>query len=123
MFALAFMFLGMLVGFLLRKTSIPGHIARLFIPIVCALLFAMGMLIGHNPMIMDNLHTLGLHGFLMAFSSMVGSAVVVSIICRLFPARNTAGSTGLTAAAAGRTEEGLRENGLQENGLHKDGQQ
>lgn len=94
MFALAFMFAGMLVGFLLRKTSIPGHIARFFLPIVCALLFAMGMLIGSNPMIMGTLHTLGLHGFFMAFFSMAGSAITVSIICRLFPAKSSAHEAG-----------------------------
>ena len=94
MFALAFMFAGMLLGFLLRKTLLPGLVSRLLLPIICALLFAMGVLIGANPMVMDNLHTLGFHGLVLALATTTASALCVALICRLFPDRPKAKNTG-----------------------------
>lgn len=94
MFALAFMFAGMLIGFLLRKTVLPGLISRLLLPIICALLFAMGVLIGANHMVMDNLHTLGLHGVILALATTAASALCVALICRLFPDKKRAGDMG-----------------------------
>ena len=85
MFALAFMFAGIALGLLLRKTPIPALASRLLVPITCAMLFALGLAIGTNPMIMGSLDSLGLQGLTFAVACMVGSALVVSLFCRLFP--------------------------------------
>ena len=90
MFALAFMFAGILVGYLFRKTPFPGRIAGLLTAIICALLFAMGMPIGANPMVMNNLDTLGLRGLGLALATTAGSVVCVFLICRLFPDKHPA---------------------------------
>ena len=85
MFALAFMFAGIALGLLLRKTPIPALASRLLVPITCAMLFALGLAIGANPVIMGSLDSLGLQGLAFAVAGMVGSALVVSLFCRLFP--------------------------------------
>ncbi len=90
MFALGFMFLGMLAGFLLRETSLPGLLCRLTMPCILALLFCMGALIGANPAIIDNLHTLGFQGGVLAVATLVGSLVTVLIICRCVTGERTA---------------------------------
>lgn len=91
MFALAFMFAGMAIGFILRNTPVPALAARLLVPITCAMLFALGLAIGGNSMIMESLHTLGVQGLTFAVAGMTGSALAVSLICRLFPDREDAG--------------------------------
>ncbi len=82
MFALGFMFLGMLAGYLLRHTKIPALICRLVMPLILALLFCMGVLIGDNPAIMDNLHGLGLQGAVLAAATLAASLITVLLICR-----------------------------------------
>lgn len=94
MFALAFMFAGMALGFLLRKTPLPALAARLLIPITCAMLFALGLAIGANPMIMNSLDSLGVQGLTFAVAGMIGSALVVSLICRLFPDKGSVPQAG-----------------------------
>ncbi len=102
MFALAFMFLGILLGWLLRATRLPGLLSRLVMPCILSLLFFMGVVIGGNPAIMDNLPSLGMQGAVMAVATIAGSVVVVTIITRLF-ARDY--------APAGQSQQGSEKNG------------
>ncbi len=66
MFALAFMFLGMALGFLLRACPLPGLVSRLVMPFILALLFCMGALIGGNESLMASLPALGARGLALA---------------------------------------------------------
>ncbi len=93
MFALAFMFLGILIGFLLRNTAFPVLVARCVMPVILALLFCMGVLIGANDTIMNNLPSLGLSGLVLAASTLAGSVACVSLICHVLNRRKNAAAT------------------------------
>lgn len=85
MYALAFMFLGMAAGFLLRTTPFPALAGRLLTPLICALLFAMGVLIGENGQVMAALPALGLKACVLAASTLAGSVLATLLLLRLFP--------------------------------------
>lgn len=85
MFALCFMFLGMFLGYLLRERRVSAWCCRLVMPCILALLFCMGVLIGSNDVIMDNLHGLGLLGAVLAIATLAGSVLAVWFMVRLFP--------------------------------------
>ncbi len=78
------MFFGIFLGYLLRKTTLAQIPCRLVMPCIFALLFCMGVLIGNNKEIMNNLGSLGIEGLLIAVASLVGSCLVVTIISRIF---------------------------------------
>lgn len=85
MFALAVMFVGILLGFLLRGTRLPALASRLVMPAIIILLFFMGLGIGANHRLMDNLPTLGLRGLLLTLAALAGSLTVVCLLRRFLP--------------------------------------
>lgn len=102
MFALAIMFCGMAVGFLLRATPLPGWAGRLFMPAVMCLLLCMGLAIGANDTLMRALPTLGLRALALTLASLAGALALVMALSRLMPWPGHAGG----AAAEGVAEEG-----------------
>ena len=78
-------FIGIALGLLLKRTALPKLADRLFMPIVCALLFAMGYVTGGNAELMANLPTLGLQALLLAGATIVGSVLCVCLIGRFLP--------------------------------------
>jgi len=78
-------FIGIALGLLLKRTVLPRLADRLFMPIVCALLFAMGYVTGGNAELMANLPTLGLQALLLAVAAIIGSVVCVCLLCRILP--------------------------------------
>ncbi len=100
MFALLFMFFGIACGYFLRNTKAAAFFCRLVMPSILALLFCMGVLIGNNEAIMNNLDTLGLQGLMLAVATMTGSCLAVSLIVRLFFKNGTAGSSNEKESAS-----------------------
>ena len=78
-------FIGIALGLLFKRTALPKLADRLFTPIVCALLFAMGYVTGGNADLMANLPTLGLQALLLAVAAIAGSVLCVCLIARFLP--------------------------------------
>ena len=78
-------FIGIALGLLFKRTALPKLADRLFMPIVCALLFAMGYVTGGNAELMANLPTLGLQALLLAVATIAGSVLCVCLIGRFLP--------------------------------------
>lgn len=65
---------GMLAGYLLRKRNRVISVSeRLVTYAIYLLLFLLGVVIGTNPQIMENLHTLGLKALLITLGGVMGS--------------------------------------------------
>jgi len=78
------MFGGIAVGYLLRKVEALQKVGKLISVTIFLLLFLLGITVGSNPDIMNNLTTLGWQAFLLAFAGTLGSVVVAGIVYHYF---------------------------------------
>lgn len=77
------MFTGMLVGYLLRnRKSVFKVNARLTLWMIYLLLFFLGLAIGYNEYIMQNLSILGLTGLMVSVSALAGSIFTAWLLWR-----------------------------------------
>ncbi|MGD9707831.1 MAG: LysO family transporter [Candidatus Delongbacteria bacterium] len=80
-----FLFLGVVLGYFIReKKSILKHLDKITFWSVLALLFLLGFSVGRNPVIIKNLHNLGLQALVLSIAAVLGSAIVSLIVYRLF---------------------------------------
>lgn len=82
---LAIMGVGMLMGLLLRnKKNIVKLNNKSIMFIIFMLLFFMGISVGQNAEIMNNLDTIGLRGLQFAIVAVMGSIMLAWLVYRLF---------------------------------------
>ncbi len=75
------MFLGMCVGFFLRKkTKTKTFIEKLTTAVIFILLFVLGMAIGSNKNIMHSLQTLGTQALIISFGAIAGSVLLAWLV-------------------------------------------
>lgn len=80
-----FLFLGTVLGYFIReKKKILKHLDKVTFWSVLALLFLLGFSVGRNPVIIKNLHNLGLQALILSVAAVIGSAVVSMVVYRLF---------------------------------------
>lgn len=75
---------GIITGYLLRRIpdlKIVGHLITVFIFL---LLFSLGITVGKNDMILNNLHTIGLQALIITIGAVSGSILFTVIIYRKF---------------------------------------
>ncbi|MCK9205591.1 MAG: lysine exporter LysO family protein [Salinivirgaceae bacterium] len=78
---LSLMTLGILLGYVIRqKKKITKRINHSTFWVVLLLLFFMGVSVGSNPKIMQNLQTIGLRGLELALSATFGSILLVWLV-------------------------------------------
>ena len=79
------MFAGIAAGYLLRKIELLQKIGKPISYTILLLLFLLGISVGANKDIVDNLATLGGQAFLLALAGTVGSVLAgwESIVCFL----------------------------------------
>jgi len=76
---------GIIVGLLLRKKqNIVNYFNKSIIWFVVILLFLMGISVGVNNKIMDNLSSIGLQGLILSLTAILGSSVLSYIVYTLF---------------------------------------
>ncbi|MDD4141464.1 MAG: LysO family transporter [Bacteroidales bacterium] len=75
---------GILAGFLLRNWKMIHKIGGIIFVIIILLLFVIGISVGSNEMIMDNLASLGGQALLIATASSLGSALAALAVYKLF---------------------------------------
>ena len=68
------MFIGIGLGYLLRRQSLPW-INKAITALIWLLLFLLGIEVGHNERIIRSLPTLGLEAFIIAIVCVLGSCV------------------------------------------------
>ena len=68
------MFIGIGLGYLLRRQSLPW-ISKAITALIWLLLFLLGIEVGHNERIIRSLPTLGLEAFVIAIVCVLGSCV------------------------------------------------
>ena len=74
---------GMLAGYLLRNRNL-SLVPRLVTVAIWALLFLLGMSVGGNRAILDNLHTLGLEALALTAGGVLGSVALAWVVYRVF---------------------------------------
>ncbi len=78
------MFCGIAVGYLFRKEEWPQKIGKPISYTILLLLFLLGISVGANESIMDNLATLGGQALLIALAGTLGSVLAAWGVYRLF---------------------------------------
>ncbi|MDR2969938.1 MAG: lysine exporter LysO family protein, partial [Tannerellaceae bacterium] len=74
------MFGGIAAGYLLRKSVPLRKVGKLISVSIYLLLFLLGITVGSNPDIMDNLTTLGWQAFLIALAGTSGSVLLAGVV-------------------------------------------
>ncbi len=75
---------GILLGFVLRKRLNEKFLNRFLLYSIYLLLFLMGVGIGTNKQILENLLSLGLQALALTLGAVAGSILVVFLVYKLF---------------------------------------
>ncbi|MDD4513986.1 LysO family transporter [Massilibacteroides sp.] len=78
------MFGGIGIGYLFRKIAFLQKLNASISYTIYLLLFLLGISVGTNETIMNNLGTLGLEAFLIALAGTLGSVVAAWVVYRFF---------------------------------------
>ncbi|MEG0517513.1 MAG: LysO family transporter [Bacteroidales bacterium] len=81
------MFFGVALGFLLKKMEWLQKISKGISVTIFLLLFLLGLSVGSNKEIVDNLATLGGQAFILAIMGSLGSAIAAWGVYRIFFAK------------------------------------
>ena len=82
--AMGLMLLGMILGWLLRGRAWLGLLTRCVSPAIMLLLFSLGVAVGGNRELMNNLPLLGGKALLLTLAGVAGSLACVAVIRRWF---------------------------------------
>lgn len=78
---LLIMIVGFLLGWVIQKQKqVVMGINRSIIWIIFILLFFMGISVGSNPEIMQNLSTIGLKGLVLSVAAVLGSVILAGVV-------------------------------------------
>lgn len=78
------MFGGIAIGYILRKVEILQKIGKLISYTILLLLFLLGISVGSNDAIVNNLATLGVQAFLIALAGTMGSVLAAWAVYHFF---------------------------------------
>lgn len=70
------MVIGIFTGYVLRKRHIAGLVGKMISVAIVGLLFFLGISVGTNKDIMNNLSTIGVNAMLISFAATMGSVFV-----------------------------------------------
>jgi uncharacterized membrane protein YbjE (DUF340 family) len=74
---------GIVLGYLFRKKTILQKLGKPISYTICLLLFLLGISVGNNSVIMNNLLSLGSQALLLASAATLGSALAAWIVYHL----------------------------------------
>lgn len=81
---LGIMISGILMGYLLRKVAFIQRVGKLISFTIIVLLFLLGITVGANKAIMDNLSELGTQALVLSAAGVLGSVVCAWLVYRFF---------------------------------------
>lgn len=76
------MLIGVVAGMALRGVKLRGVISGAVTLLIWLLLFVLGVEVGHNRMVIENIATLGLEGFFIAVMCVAGSSLAAWLLWR-----------------------------------------
>ncbi len=79
---LGIIILGILIGTQIRSTKAPSIISKLLNAIIYLLLLVLGVAVGGNKEIVNNLPTIGLKALIITAGAVLGSAIFAAILYR-----------------------------------------
>ena len=79
----AIMLSGVVVGYLLRNKNLSFG-PRLITIAIWVLLFMLGLAVGLNDAILNNLDTIGLQAFILSVGGIAGSVILAWVVYRFF---------------------------------------
>lgn len=79
---ISILFSGIFIGYITRRFPFWEKINRPITYTIYLLLFLLGISVGHNPQIMDNLATLGMQAFLLSVAGTLGSLCFAWLVYR-----------------------------------------
>ena len=82
--ALGLTFIGMAVGYLLRRSPWPGRLTRGITPVIMLLLLGLGMAVGGNAALMEALPRLGGAALTLTLAGLAGSLACTLLVSRVF---------------------------------------
>lgn len=74
---------GVLAGFLLRKKKL-GWVSQFIMIAIWVLLFLLGIAVGHNEEILNNLDTIGWQALVLSIGAVLGSVLLAGVVYRFF---------------------------------------
>lgn len=74
---------GVLAGFLLRKKRL-GWVSQFIMIAIWILLFLLGIAVGHNEEILNNLDTIGWQALVLSIGAVLGSVLLAGVVYRFF---------------------------------------
>lgn len=74
---------GALAGFLLRKKKL-GWVSQFIMIAIWILLFLLGIAVGHNEEILNNLDTIGWQALVLSIGAVLGSVLLAGVVYRFF---------------------------------------
>lgn len=81
---LSIMFLGIISGYIFKNVNALKNVEKTISITIFALLFILGVSVGSNKMIINNLGEFGSQAFLIAVMSLSGSLLATALIIKLF---------------------------------------
>lgn len=78
------MLLGVLVGYVFRKSSMTHHSERTISLTIITMLFILGLSVGANKAIIDNIYSYGSQAAVIALLGMCGSVLVSWLVYNMF---------------------------------------
>lgn len=84
---ISIMFLGVGIGFLLKRIQWLQHVSKTISYTIYLLLFLLGVSVGANKEIVNNLATLGWQAFVLAAAGAIGSALAAWVVYHFFFAK------------------------------------
>lgn len=80
----SFMIGGFILGFALRKNGIKEFISKMIMTAIITLIFMLGLAVGGNKTVINNLANLGGQALLLAILSTFGSVIAAWAVAKLF---------------------------------------
>lgn len=79
---LAIIIVGIIIGMQIRTPKAPALLSKILNGIIYLLLLVMGISVGGNQTIIENLSTIGLQAFIITIGAVLGSLIFAYILYR-----------------------------------------
>ncbi len=83
---IAFMFIGGILGYILRRRN-TGFISKAIMILICLLLLLLGIEVGQNPEIINGISTIGVEALTITIAAVAGSAIMSLLLWNYIKSR------------------------------------
>lgn len=83
---IAFMFIGGILGYILRRRN-TGYTSKAIMILICLLLLLLGIEVGQNPEIINGISTIGVEALTITIAAVAGSAIMSLLLWNYIKSR------------------------------------